>query len=285
MTDVIIDTLIDAAKLLPFLFVTYLIMEYLEKKTGDSMNNAIKKSGHLGPLLGGIFGAFPQCGFSAAAANLYAGHVITLGTLIAIFLSTSDEMLPILISEKVNAAVILKILAMKAAIGVICGFVIDLAAAFVHRQDRGMDIGKLCRREHCSCEEESGIIRPALTHTLHIFNFVIIVTFAINTAIHYVGENRLESLIITAPFAGEFIAGAVGLIPNCAASVIITQLYLEGILPLGAMMSGLLVSAGVGLLVLFRVNDAPKENIKIMFILYLSGVICGCIMELLKIQI
>ena len=279
MIDVVIDTLVDALKLLPFLFVTYLLMEYIEKKAGDRMSTAVRKAGHFGPLIGGVLGVFPQCGFSAAAANLYAGRVITLGTLMAIFLSTSDEMLPILISERADADIILKILAMKAIIGIASGFLTDLAFHLFRHHTDEIDIGSLCRREHCSCEEEDGIIRPALTHTLHVFLFVIVITFVLNIIMHYTGEEALKSLIIGYPVAGEMIAGLVGLIPNCAASVVITQLYLEGILSAGPMISGLLVSAGVGLLVLFRVNSRLRENIGITLLLYALGVIGGCIVE------
>lgn len=285
MLNVITDTLVDAVKLLPFLFVTYLLMEYIERKSGDAMSRAVKKAGHFGPLIGGVLGVFPQCGFSAAASNLYAGRVISMGTLIAIYLSTSDEMLPILISEKADVMLILKILAMKAIIGIIFGFITDAAVHIFKKDSTGPDIGSLCEREHCSCDEEEGIVRPALVHTVHIFAFVIIITFAINILMEFMGENVLRSLISGCPVVGEMIAGLIGLIPNCAASVVITQLYLEGLLPLGSMMTGLLVSAGVGLLVLFRVNKDVKENLSIVAVLYFLGVLGGCIIEFSGISI
>lgn len=285
MTEIISDTIIDAVKLLPFLLVTYAAMEYIEHKMGDKTKNTIEKSGRFGPVLGGIMGVFPQCGFSAAASSLYAGRIITLGTLTAIFLSTSDEMLPILISEQVNISVILKLLALKMVIAIAAGFFVDL---FIRKQKKGaaaygevygehMDIGHVCEHEHCRCEE--GIFRSALRHTLNIFLFIVLIAFALNTAIHFAGEDFLAELILNKPILGHLIAGAVGLIPNCASSVILTKLYLEGLMGLGAMMAGLLAGTGVGLLVLYRVNDNLKENIKITVLLYIIGVTAGLVID------
>ena len=285
MIDVILDTLIDSVKLLPFLFITYLIMEFIEHKTGDKAKNIIKKSGKFGPLFGGILGIFPQCGFSAAAANLYAGKVITLGTLIAIFLSTSDEMLPVLISEAAPISTILQILAIKLAIGIVIGFLVDLIgqALMKRKQEKKEEvveeIGYICEHEHCHCEE--GILKSSIKHTINIFIFIIIISFIINTIIYFIGEENLSNLILNMPIVGPIIAGLVGLIPNCAGSVILTQLYLEQVISFGSMIGGLLVGSGIGILVLFRVNKDMKENFKILGLLYLIGVICGIIIDLI----
>ncbi len=281
MIDVITDTLLDALKLLPFLFLTYLAMEYIESKTGEGFNAAVSKAGSWGPLFGGALGAFPQCGFSAAASNLYAGRVITLGTLLAIFLSTSDEMLPIFVSEQMRVGSIVKILVLKALLGAFWGFAADFALKLMHRKKKDIDIERLCEREHCHCEEEEGILKPALVHTGHIFLFLIIVMFAINILVHFIGEETLKHLAVGVPFAGAVVSGLIGLIPNCAASVVLTELYLEGLLSFGALMSGLLVGAGVGLLVLFRVNDNKKENVLITLTLYGIGVFSGIVIEAL----
>lgn len=284
MIDVILDTLIDSVKLLPFLFITYLIMEFIEHKTGDKAKNIIKKSGKFGPLLGGVLGIFPQCGFSAAAANLYAGKVITLGTLIAIFLSTSDEMLPVLISEAAPISTILQILAIKLAIGIVIGFVIDLIgqALTKRKQDKKEEvveeeIGHICEHEHCHCEE--GILKSSIKHTINIFIFIVIISFIINTIIYFIGEENLSNLILNMPIVGPIIAGLVGLIPNCAGSVILTQLYIEQVISFGSMIGGLLVGSGIGILVLFRVNKDLKDNLKILGLLYAIGVICGIIID------
>lgn len=284
MTEVLIDTLIDGIKLLPFLFIAYLIMEYIEHKTSNKSKEIIKKSGRFGPAIGGILGIFPQCGFSAIASNLYAGRIITLGTLIAIFLSTSDEMLPILISEAVPLNVILKILAIKLVIGIIAGFIIDLVIRLTSKNKLEEEkIGEICEHEHCHCEEGS-ILKSSLKHSISIFIYILIITFILNTVIYIVGEETLSNLILNNWLAGPIIAGLVGLIPNCASSVILTQLYLGNVITLATMLSGLLVGAGVGLLILFKVNKNLKENAKIVILLYFIGVLAGITMQIIGIK-
>lgn len=283
MLDIILDTLLDSIKLLPFLFLTYLAMEYLEHKTGGKMQNTIRKSGKWGPAIGGILGAFPQCGFSAAASNLYAGRIITLGTLLSIYLSTSDEMLPVLISENAGIGMIIKILGVKILIGMAAGLIIDVAVRYLCRkEDEGLQIEHLCEQHHCHCEK--GILKSALHHTIEIFLYLLLISFALNILIDVIGEDFLAGLILNRPVIGELAAGLIGLIPNCAASVVITQLYLKGILSAGAMMSGLLSGAGVGILVLLRVNDKRKENARIIGLLYIIGVLAGLFIELLGVQ-
>lgn len=280
MLEIIKDTLLDGIKLLPFLFITYLLMEFLEHKTSSKMKSVIKRSGKYGPLLGGVLGLIPQCGFSVMATNLYMGRIITIGTLISIYLTTSDEMLPILISENVSATVILKILATKLLIGVISGIVIDIIFNKLNqnKSKKQEEHLEFCEHEHCHCEE--GIVKSSIKHTISIFIFIILITFVLNTAIHFIGEETLSNLIMNNKILGPIIAGLIGLIPNCASSVIITKLYLENIITVSIMMAGLLVNAGVGLLVLFRVNREWKENIKVVTILYGIGVISGIILEL-----
>lgn len=277
MIDVILDTLLDVVKLLPFLFLTYLAMEYLEHKTGDKAELLVKKAGRFGPVIGGVLGIVPQCGFSAAASNLYAGRVISLGTLMAIYLSTSDEMLPILISEQVSFWLIVKILLAKAVIGMVAGLIID----FLLRK-KGLEqhehIHDICEHEHCHCEK--GIFRSALSHTAQITFFILIITFALNLILYFVGEDVLANLILSKPVVGPLLASLVGLIPNCAGSVVITQLYLEKVIGIGSAMAGLLTGSGVGLLVLFRVNHNRKENLRILGLLYGIGVLAGIVIEL-----
>ena len=277
MLDIILDTLIDSIKLLPFLFVTYLILEYLEHKTGDKAQNVIKKSGKFGPAIGSLLGIVPQCGFSAAAANFYAGRVISLGTLIAIFLSTSDEMLPILISEAAPISLIGKVILIKLLIGMVCGFIIDLFSNFNNKEKNiEKEIEHLCEHDHCDCEH--GVVKSAIKHSLNIFVFIIIVSFILNLLIHFIGEDTISSIFNSNKILGPILASFVGLIPNCASSVILTQLNLSGVIPLSTMISGLLVNAGLGLLVLFRVNNNLKENILITTLLYVIGVLSGFIL-------
>lgn len=280
MFEIILDTLLDSVRLLPFLFLTYLAMEYLEHKAGERLQSIIRKSGKCGPLIGSLLGVFPQCGFSAAASNFYAGRIITIGTLISIYLATSDEMLPILISENAGMGMILKILGAKVIIGTIAGMIIDVVAnRFFYKKERKPEIEHLCEQHHCHCKE--GILKSALHHTFEIFIYLLIVSFILNILIAIIGEDFLASLVLNRVVIGELLAGVIGLIPNCAASVIITQLYLKGILNAGAMMSGLLVGAGVGIIVLLRVNDRPKENAVIISLLYVVGVAAGIVVELM----
>lgn len=278
--DILLDTLTDGLKLLPFLFITYLVMENIEHKTSHRTRQIMKNSGKWGPALGGVLGVFPQCGFSAAASNLYAGRVITLGTLAAVFLSTSDEMLPILISEKADPGTIFRILAVKVFIGVLAGFLIDLV---YRRQKKAaaqeLRINHICEHEHCNCGEES-IFKSALKHTVQIFLFILVISLALNLLIQFVGEEYLAMLVSENSILGPVVAGLVGLIPNCASSVVLTQLYLEGLLGTGAMLAGLLAGSGVGLLVLYRVNDDAKENIKITVMIYAIGVLSGILIEM-----
>ena len=279
MTDIILDSVIDSVKLLPFLFLTYLFMEWLEHKTGSAARNRIRTAGKLGPVWGGLLGMIPQCGFSAAASSLFTGRVITVGTLIAVYLSTSDEMFPIMISNAVPAATIIKILACKAAIGILSGLIVEYVYTHIlKKQEKDMDIHEICEEEHCNCEH--GLISSALSHTLHVFVYIFLISLALNIIIGLVGEETLAGLFTGAPIVGELIAALVGLIPNCASSVVITQLYLEHIIGAGAMMAGLLVNAGVGILILFRLNHDRKQNFRILGLLYGLGVFWGIIIEL-----
>lgn len=279
MIDIIQDTLIDSVKLFPFLFVTYLILEFLEHKTGDKSKKIIKKSGKFGPIFGSILGIFPQCGFSTAASNFYAGRIITIGTLIAVFLSTSDEMLPILISEQAPISLILKILLIKLIIGIIAGFIIDIVLKLLKKNNTSEnEIEHLCEHEHCHCED-TNIFKSSLIHSIHIFIYILIITFVLNLIIYFIGEDNISNILTSNLIFGPIIVGLIGLIPNCASSVILTKLYLENVLNISTMISGLLVNAGVGLLVLFRVNKNLKENIFITILLYLIGVISGFILS------
>ncbi len=292
--DIVKDGVIDSVKILPFLFITYLIMEYLEHRTAEFTQNIVQKTEHFGPLWGGLIGIFPQCGFSAAASNFYAGRVITLGTLIAIYLSTSDEMIPLFISEHFPVGTMVKILALKAVIGIIAGFAIDAVVHWYHKvHNKDLDdpvrIEALCEKEHCHCEESEdeglfGIVKSAFVHTMHIFLFVLVLSLIFNAAIELIGADRLSMLLKTSPVISHILAGLIGLIPNCAASVIISTLYLDQMITLGTMMSGLLVGAGIGLLVLFRVNDNKKENFNITILLFVIGTIVGLLLDLIGIK-
>ena len=285
MIEVIEETLVDSLKLIPFLFLAYLLMEYLEHKTSGKIKKVVEKSGKLGPFFGALLGIIPQCGFSATAANLYSGRIISIGTLIAVFLSTSDEMLPILISESAPITLIIKILAIKLAIGAIAGFIADGIISTINRKKQSKKetteeaVGHICDHDHCDCEH--GIVKSAIKHTINIFIFILIISFVINVAVHYIGDEKIMEVAKKVPALGIFICALIGIIPNCASSVILTQLYLQNIISIGAMIAGLLIGSGVGTLILFKTNKHIKENCTILAILYGISVIAGFIIDLI----
>lgn len=278
MTDAILDAIIDSLKILPFLFITYLVMEYLEHKTSKKSKRFIQKSGKFGPIFGGILGAVPQCGFSVSATNLYAGRVITLGTLIAIYLSTSDEMLPILISSGTKISLILEILLVKIIIGILAGFIIDIVFHGNKENKKEHNIHNLCEHDHCHCEE--GIVKSSIKHTLQIYIFILIISIILNILLFTIGEEFLANFILNQPILGPILAGIIGLIPNCASSVVLTELFTSGVIGIGTLIGGLLVNSGLGVIVLFKVNKNLKENVKIVSILYVVGVIAGIVIEI-----
>lgn len=258
-------------------------MGILERTTSNKTKEIIKDAGKVGPLWGGILGAFPQCGFSAAASNFFAGRVITIGTLISIYLSTSDEMLPIFISESVPISTILKILGIKVFIGMVSGFAIEILLGRLYKKkNQGHQVEDIDHSHgHCNCG--TGLFVSSIAHTLKIFVFILLISLGINLVICFIGEESLSMIFSNIPVLGEAIAGLVGLIPNCAASVVITQLYLEGIISAGPMISGLLASAGVGILVLFKENKNLTQNFTILGILYGVSVAWGVLIEALGI--
>ncbi|MBQ7678454.1 MAG: arsenic efflux protein [Butyrivibrio sp.] len=288
--DILLDTIKDGLNVLPFLFVTYYLMELIEHQTEGKTTAFLQRVGRFGPVLGGLFGVIPQCGFSAAASTLYAGRVITLGTLLAIFLSTSDEMVPLLISAQFPVKTMLLILGIKAGIGILAGILVDVILHLIHRlrgkqESPELCVDTLCDREGCHCDGKH-VLRSALVHTIHIFSFILLFMLILNAAIAVIGEPRLAAFMSVggtgffASLARHLLSGLIGLIPNCAASVVITELYMEGFISMGTMMSGLLVGAGVGLLVLFRTNTDRRENLRITGLLYAIGVCAGLIVDL-----
>ena len=316
----------DTLYLIPFLFVTYLAMEWLEHASGKRTQEAIQRAGAAGPLVGALLGVVPQCGFSAAAATLYAGRVVTLGTLFAVFLSTSDEMLPIFLAEQVPPLTILKIMGAKLVIGMVMGFVVDAVLRIARRDRQKLRIHELCERDHCQCGGDCatcasnpelvyehhddcgsgcthehhahdhahdhdhghghgwrGILKSALVHTAQVTLFIFVITLALSGVLEVVGDDALAQFLGANSAASVLAASLVGLIPNCAASVVIAQLYLEGVLGAGAMLAGLLVSAGVGLLVLARANRSARENLGVVGVLYVTGVAWGLVVNALGI--
>lgn len=357
--DLLIDILLDAGKdtlsLVPFLLVTYLALETLEHVAGDRVNGAIKRAGAAGPVVGSLLGMVPQCGFSAMAATLYAGRVVTLGTLVAVFLSTSDEILPLLLAEQVPVQTMAMLLASKALIALVTGFIVDAAIRGLRRNARahaairrtvlgtaanpahvncahddhtGGDIidevaeagvsadhiHELCERDHCGCDEDEddhghdhshdhghadahehhhghdhshshegapvlSIIRSAISHTVQVSVFIFLVTLILVAVLETFGESAIEQFLRGNETLAVLGSALVGLIPNCSASVVITQLYLEGALQLAPMLTGTLISAGVGYLVLFRTNRSARENAVFLVMMYVIGAGWGLILS------
>lgn len=274
MIDVLLDALLDTLKLIPYLFITFLILELIEHKLSKKTQKTILKYKSIGPIIGGIFGGFPQCGFSAMGANLYTSRVITMGTLIAIFLSTSDEMLPIMISESVPILLIIGTIGFKIIIGIIIGLIVDLI--FKNKIDVN-NIKDLCEEEHCDCKH--GIIKSTIIHTLKTILFILIANILINTLMYYIGTENLSNLLKSKNIFVYFIASLIGLIPNCAASIVLTEVYITGIASIGVTISGLLTGSGIGILLLFKTNKSLKENLTILSIIYFVGVIVGFIID------
>lgn len=343
LRDVLMDSLGDTLELVPFLFLTYLAMEALEHSAGNASERLIRRAGKAGPLVGGLLGALPQCGFSAMAATLYAGRLVTAGTLVAVILSTSDELVPVFIANQAPMGVLAAILAAKVAIGVAVGFAVDGILRAVHRTGDGhAHIHELCERAHCDCEavDRDGVaeasaasgallavpqggagnprvrmaalatgagtvpasvaapmtthahshsrrtrwlhvVRSALVHTLQVTFFIFVITFVFGLGLELVGQDALGAVFASNPVLATLIAGLVGLIPNCGASVAIAQLFLDGTLGVGPMLAGLLVSGGVGLLVLYRTNNDLRQNLVITLFIYVVGVMCGLVAGLL----
>lgn len=273
MIDFIQETLL----LLPFLFATYLVLEAVEAHAGGALEKFLERARSVGPFAGALAGVIPQCGVSAAAASFYAGGVISIGTLLAVFISTSDELLPVLLSERVPVALLVKIVGFKIVGAVCAGCLVDGVLAFVRHIRRKVSVHELCEHSHCGCTGAKGILVPALIHTAEIFLFIVLISGAIELAIHFFGEDSLNTLRLNRPFFGECAAGALGLIPNCAVSVAGAKLYLAGAMSGGALMASSFTGSGLGLLVLFRTNRNHKENLLALLTVYVVGVVMGCL--------
>lgn len=266
--------ILDTAKVLPFLFLTYLLMEWLEHRAGERVERAVARAGKAGPLIGAAAGLLPQCGFSAAAAGLFSGRVVTVGTLLAVFLSTSDEMIAVFLGQGLGASAVLTVLAVKLVVAALFGFLADLLFA---KRQKGMQVSDLCEEHGCHCER--GILRSALHHTGEIIFFILIINIALGTVLHFVSAEHLAAFLGGVPVLSQCVAALVGLLPNCAASVAVATLYARGVLSAGAMLAGLLTGAGAGLVVLFRTNKNHRENIVLAGVLFLIGILVGCVID------
>ena len=282
MKHILLDTLFESLNLLPCLLITFLIIEFIEHKASKKSIKMLTKTKKYGPIIGGILGATPQCGLGVMATNLYATNIITIGTLIAIYLSTSDEMLPVLISEGMPFSKILIILLIKVIIGIVCGFIIDFIFRKKNKHTK-IDVQELCENEHCHCE--NSIIKSSLIHTLKTFSFIFLVSFVLHIFIHEIGEDKISNLLLNGNIFTPFLSSIIGLIPNCAGSVVITELYVNNVISFGSMLAGLLTGSGISILILFKVNNDLKDNMMILGTVYIIGVIFGILFNLVGITI
>ena len=281
LEHVLLHSLEETVKLIPFLFLTYLAMEYLENRAGQKTIALLSRTGKKGPVIGAVLGIIPQCGFSAAAANLYAGGVITVGAMVAVFLSTSDEMLPILISGRAATKEIIAIVLAKVLVGCLAGLFVDYVVRRMnHGKQKGLHIHEICEKDHCHCEDGS-ILKSALIHCANITVFIFVVLFAVHLIAEVIGMEQLVGVAANYPFLSILLVALIGMIPNCAISVAITTLYLEGVLSFGSMFAGLLSCAGIGIAILFKMNPNWKNNVIIAGGIYAISVLSGILIEIM----
>ena len=276
IAEVFLHALEDCLKMLPFLFGAFLLLEALEHKASERINRVLAKAGKAGPAVGALLGCIPQCGFSIVAANLYSGGVVTLGTLLAVMIATSDEAILILLGNPGQGGEILRLLLTKVLIGVAAGYGAD--ALFRGRKREKKEIEDLCT--DCGCHEHHGILRPALYHTGKIFLCLLLFSVALEFAIHVLGMERISRILLSDSLFQPFIAALIGLIPNCASSVLLTQLYLSGVISFASVIAGLCTGAGLGLAVLFKVNRDRRENLRILGLLYAVSAGAGILLQL-----
>lgn len=274
MLDCFIDGLIDTLKVFPFLLISFYIIEILEHTINS--NKRLESSGKYGPVLGSLLGIIPQCGIASIATNLYVTGIITLGTLISVFLSTSDEMIPILLSEKVSIKLILIILGIKLVVGLVSGLLIDLVYPRKIKSHY-----EICEEEHCHCDDHKFI--SAFKHTINISFFILVINVLLNMVFNYGLNDYLSSLLLKDSIFSPIITSLIGLIPNCASSIVITKLYLASSISFGSMIAGLLTNSGIALVVLFKTNKNLKENINIILLTHFIGTVIGIILNILHI--
>lgn len=276
MNEILHEVVHDTLPMIPFLFITYLLMEFIEHRTNDQFQKKIKNARKLGPFVGSLFGIVPQCGFSVLASGLYINRTISLGTLVAVFISTSDEAIPILIAQPSQFDTLLKVIVIKLIVAIFVGYLVDFLIKN-HRITQAHAIKDV--HEHCHDEKQKSIFYIALIHTIKIFVFIFVVNFLLSTFIYYIGEERLASLLAQGSLWQPIIAAFVGFIPNCAASILLATLYMDGVISFGALCAGLITSVGLGLLVLLRMYDNKRDILRILSILFISAIVCGTILQ------
>ena len=278
MKEVVIDAVLDSVRMLPFLFGAFCIIEILERYSEVRRDKMLMKFRNAGPVIGALFGCIPQCGFSVVAANLYSGGVITVGTLLSVFMSTSDEAILIMLGYPESGGMVIRLILVKVMLAVAVGYIIDLF--FKNNFGISKEIHKLCDKSGCGCEENHGVVRGAIWHTARIFIYILIFTICLNVGLEWIGIKKIQTLLLKGSVFQSFLTAFIGLIPNCASSVLLAELYMQGIVGFAAAVAGLSASAGLGLVVLFKVNQNQKENFKILGLLYASSVMLGIFLSI-----
>lgn len=278
--DILSNAVLDTLKVLPFLFLAFLIIEFLEHKAQDKIKHLFTRAGKWGPAIATGLGCIPQCGFSVLSANLYSSGIITLGTLIAVFLSTSDEAVILLATAENGIGEIAKLLITKIVIALICGYVIYFIEKKTHKSHCHHS-HDLCEHDHCGCHEHNSVFKPAVIHTAKVFGFLLLFTVIIDFAVAIIGTENLSHLLLSDSAFQPLLSAVIGFIPNCASSVLLTQLYIEGTLSFGSLIAGLCTNAGAGMLILFRDKSKLRESFKILGILYACAIIPGIILHLI----
>ena len=283
MLDVFIDALIDSLKILPFLFLSYLLIEYIEHKSSEKLEKALSTSGKYSKVVGSILGIIPQCGFSAVAANLFSSRVITMGTLVAVFLATSDEAIPVILTYPEKSKDLLLILGIKFIIAIIFGTLVDMIFTKKHTAEENSHDMHEHMHDMCKdCDCEHGILKSSIKHTIQIFLFLLVFSIIIGGFVEFIGEERFSKIILSGSIFQPFVTSIIGLIPNCASSILLSKLYVEGAISLGAIISGLSTGAGVGGILLIKTNKNMKENLKILGLVYFIGAFCGIIVDVIS---
>lgn len=273
---VIEHAVMDSLKMLPFLFVAFLLLEALENVSEKVSAFLLEKVGKAGPIVGAVLGCIPQCGFSVMASNFYAGGMITVGTLLAVFLATSDEAVLLMITQPQSSGEILKLLAVKVAIAIVAGYLVDIFLGKKITEKKEMD--EICH--DCGCHDSHGILIPAIRHTVKIFIYILVFTMILSAVIEIVGIEQLSAYLLGDTIFQPVAAAVIGLIPNCVASVMLTQLYIAGAITFPSVVAGLCSSAGIAMVVLFKMNHHRKENIKILGALLAIAVIAGMVLQI-----
>ena len=286
--DVLLDALLDTVKLAPFLFAAYLLLEYLEHRSSNKLA-AFLTDGKFGVPGGAVLGCIPQCGMSVAVSHLFSAGAVGAGTLVAVFVSCSDEAVPVLLADFSHLGSIVPLLLSKVALAVVAGYLFDLIfrrhkfGGGHHTHDHDCDeCDRIEEAHHHHCGEkcDSNVFLSALKRSLEVIAFILVVNIVMGFAVHFIGEEAISAFAQKNKMLQPLFAAMIGLIPNCAGSVVLTQLYINGSIGFGAVLAGLSVGSGVGYIALFKANKHIKENLLIVAYVFVLSTAVGTLIQL-----